>query len=362
MLKTTQRLLLLILTGANSVSVVLMVLCGWASTISPESFKIAEPFTLTFPAYLVVNLFFLVIWLIFKPRLALISAAGFLLAISSVRTYCPINFPNPHPKGCIKVTSYNALQFNTLQPGAHNKFDPTIINYVANSDADIMCIQEGEYNSLTENGKLIEDKLNTWPYRDSVHVGEGNTMDICSRYPILKKEIIINHFHHHGSVAYTLRIGRDTIIVINNHFVSNAMNPSDKAKYKEIVKNPGNDSTKLNLIHLMRKVADASVHRAVQAEMVNAYIRRHRNTPIILCGDFNDSPLSYVHHRLTSELNDAYTASGNGPGISYHESGMYFRLDNILCSRHWKAYDARVERENGASDHYPISCYLKLKK
>lgn len=361
MLQTTRRLLLLILTGANTFSVVLMILCGWASCISPETIKIAEPFTLTFPAYLAVNLFFLLFWLIFKPRLALISGAGFLLSATTVRTYCPINFPNPHPKGSIKVTSYNALQFQPLQTPADGTFDQTIIDYVANSDADIICIQEGEYDSRTKNGKIIEQKLNTWPYRDSVRIGQGNTMDICSRFPILKREIIITGFHGHGSAAYTLLAGRDTIIVINNHFVSNAMDSRDKAKYKKLVKDPGNDSTELNMRYLLRKVADASIHRAAQAEMVNAYIRKHKHTPIILCGDFNDSPLSYVHHRLTSELNDAYTASGNGPGISYHESGMYFRLDNILCSHHWKAYDAKVERQHGASDHYPISCYLKLK-
>lgn len=361
MLTTTKKLLLLVLTGANAFSVALMILCGWASCLSPESLKIAEPFTLTFPAYFIVNLFFIVFWLIFKPRYVLISGAGLLLSVSAVRTYCPINFPNPHPKGCIKVTSYNTLSFQSYNAPSDGTFDQTIIDYVAHSDADIMCIQEGGYDGGSKKGKIIESKLRTWPYRDSVRVGKTNTIVLCSRFPILKRELIVTGFHEHGSAAYTLLVNRDTVIVINNHFVSNAMDNKDKDKYKKLVKEPINSNTNNNLKYLFRKVANASIHRAVQAEIVSQYIKNHKKTPIILCGDFNDSPLSYVHHRLTAELNDAYTASGNGPGISYHESGMYFRLDNILCSRHWKAYDAKVEREHGASDHYPISCYLKMK-
>ena len=38
---------------------------------------------------------------------------------------------------------------------------------------------------------------------------------------------------------------------------------------------------------------------------------------------------------------------------------MYFRLDNILCSHHWKSYTATVDAEMDASDHYPIFCFLK---
>ena len=78
-----------------------------------------------------------------------------------------------------------------------------------------------------------------------------------------------------------------------------------------------------------------------------------------MCGDFNDSTLSYVHYRMTRNLNDAYVESGNGPGISYHRSGMFFRLDNILCSHHWRSFGAVVKKCYKMSDHYPVSACLK---
>ena len=83
---------------------------------------------------------------------------------------------------------------------------------------------------------------------------------------------------------------------------------------------------------------------------------------IILTGDFNDSPISYVRHRLASVLTDCYVASANGPGISYHYNAFYVRIDNIMCSSHWKPYACRVDNTVKASDHYPIICSLERKK
>ena len=52
-------------------------------------------------------------------------------------------------------------------------------------------------------------------------------------------------------------------------------------------------------------------------------------------------------------------ASANGPGISYHLSGFFVRIDNILCSDDWKPYACKVDNSIQSSDHYPIVCWLK---
>ncbi|MCI1292127.1 MAG: hypothetical protein LKG50_07120, partial [Prevotella sp.] len=53
-----------------------------------------------------------------------------------------------------------------------------------------------------------------------------------------------------------------------------------------------------------------------------------------------------------------YVSAGNGPGWSYHRSGMLFRIDHILCSSDWRPYGAKVDRKIKESDHYPIYCWL----
>ena len=110
---------------------------------------------------------------------------------------------------------------------------------------------------------------------------------------------------------------------------------------------------------LVVKLGEATRKRALQAEAVADYIRQHRDMSIILCGDFNDGPISYTHRTIAKGLTDCYVASGNGPGISYHHAGFFVRIDNMMCSDDWEPYECKIDRKISSSDHYPIVCYLK---
>lgn len=363
MFKATQTAFILILAGANVASVGLMLLCALSQTVNPSIFSPLVAFGLTFPIYLFVNVAFLIFWAVFSARYIWISVIGLVISFTSVRAYCPVNIPNPHPRGCIKVMSYNVKRFSAGETRMNNHYNE-ILAYLKKSDADIVCLQE---SSIPPDifGQGLDNVLKRWAYHDSLTMGKenvnDNTISIYSRFPIIRRTRIKFYSPVHGSMAYTLKIGADTIIVINNHFVSNAISDLDKSMYKNMVEKPGDMSMKTDMHYLVGKIGRAGVKRAEQADSVAAFINRHPKCPIILCGDFNDSPISYVHYRLTRKLKDAYVTSAFGPGISYHEAGMYFRLDNILCSEHWRSYNAAVDSHISASDHYPISCYLKLK-
>ena len=60
-------------------------------------------------------------------------------------------------------------------------------------------------------------------------------------------------------------------------------------------------------------------------------------------------------------MTDCYIASGNGPGISYHKNGMYFRIDHIFCSDDFEPFEAKVDDKIDNSDHYPIYTWLKYR-
>ena len=74
-----------------------------------------------------------------------------------------------------------------------------------------------------------------------------------------------------------------------------------------------------------------------------------------------DTPISYAHRVIEKGLNDAFTKSGRGLGISYNQNKFYFRIDKILASKNLKPYNCTVDRSIKESDHYPIWCYLKKK-
>jgi endonuclease/exonuclease/phosphatase family metal-dependent hydrolase len=111
---------------------------------------------------------------------------------------------------------------------------------------------------------------------------------------------------------------------------------------------------------LLKKLSEATVIRSKQADVLLETIRGLKGKKLVLCGDFNDSPISYTHHTLCDDLQDAFVESGNGLGISYNRNRMYFRIDHILASKDLGVYGCRVDDSIEASDHYPIWCYLSL--
>ena len=62
-----------------------------------------------------------------------------------------------------------------------------------------------------------------------------NGVGIHTRFPIIKKERILYDSHANGSVAYYLKVNKDTIIVINNHLEGTHLSNEDRNKYKQII-------------------------------------------------------------------------------------------------------------------------------
>ena len=97
--------------------------------------------------------------------------------------------------------------------------------------------------------------------------------------------------------------------------------------------------------------------RARQARTVAAHIRRCPY-PVIVCGDFNDTPLSYTYHVLGKQLQDAFAEAGFGLSNTYNGLLPSFRIDYILYSSHFKAVSYSCDRID-LSDHFPVSAVLK---
>jgi endonuclease/exonuclease/phosphatase family metal-dependent hydrolase len=112
--------------------------------------------------------------------------------------------------------------------------------------------------------------------------------------------------------------------------------------------------------NLLRRLKRAFVRRAPQAEMVAEHIRKCRY-PVIVCGDFNDTPFSYTYNTVKGNLNDAFIECGNGFGKTYNGIFPSFRIDYILHSGSLVPSGYYTHSES-YSDHFPVSCFFELKK
>ena len=356
-MKQLSKITFQILAGANVASILIMLLVGHADMLNPEQFPRLSNIGLVFPGLLVINILFLVFWLLIKPRYALIPFLGFIVCYGPVRTYCPVNIPQDPPKGSIKVLSYNVLNYTGWGPVETRD---EILKYIARQKADIVCLQESQPNGI---GQAVIDSIvgYLYPYKaSSKH--KQDYMTLFSKYPILSRERIDYQSKGNMSVAYKISVNGRGVIVINNHLETTALSKEEKQKFKDLIKGElESDTATATSKWLIGHLGQQTKRRAPQADAVARYMSYHAGTPMIVCGDFNDSPISYVHRTIAKNLTDCYIATANGPGISYHYSGFYVRIDNILCSHHFTPYACQVDKSIKWSDHYPIICWLKLK-
>lgn len=341
------------IAGANLASIIVMLLLGNVDMVSPVSHPIVASLGLAFPALLFINFLFLLFFVFFKWKYALIPFIGFIIGYPVVKKYWPINVSRDVPNGAIKVLTYNVLSFNSGDTPAGEP-NP-IMEYIKGSDAELVCLQEARLDA-----GVLSALNDTYKYIDTVCSANRNScLLLLSKFPIVAKQRIDYPSQTNMSAAFRVKIGSDTVTVINNHLETSGLSAADRTGFREMVKgHTGKDSIRTESKRLLVKLGESAQRRAPQAEAVAQYVSRCHES-IILCGDFNDNPLSYTHRTISQNLTDCYTASGNGPGITYHYNAIYVRIDNIMCSSDWTPYKCTVDNSIAASDHYPMFCWLK---
>ena len=359
MIRQFKNITLRIIGGANIATVIIMLLVGYADRINPQDHEMLANMGLAFPAFLIFNFGFLVFWLIFKKKGALIPIFGYIACYMPLRTYMPMNINKEIPQGAIKVLSYNVFLFAPwdVPDGEPNP----IIAYLKDSKADIICLQESSTDELGGPEKLYPAMDKIYQFRDTAMCSTGSDyITIFSKFPIMHKEHIKYTSRGNLSVAYKLKINGDTVILINNHLETNGLSEEDRSGFKNIIKGKlDTEDAHSESKTLLYKLGKAAKKRAEEANAVAEYIAANKGKSIIVCGDFNDNPISYSRRTVSKGLTDCFIETGNGPGISYHKGGMYVRIDNILCSKDWEPYGCKVDSRIKTSDHYPIYCWLK---
>lgn len=351
-----------LILAVNAFFVGMLLLTAYSPYISPVVHPVQSCMGLAFPIFLAANLGFLIFWLIVRYKFALLPLVGLACCYPQIRAYIPIN---PHtsnlPKESIKILSYNCMSFGNMEK--ENGKSP-VLEYIRKSNADIVCLQEHNVSSTAKihlNAKEVEKGMKAYPYRHIQRVGKeisNNRIAVYSKFPILSARKLAFESSYNGSAIYELKVNNDTITLINNHLESNKLTKEDKVVYEEILKDPNARKVKSGARQLIKKLAEASAIRARQADAIADEIAASRHPYVIVCGDFNDTAISYAHRVIAENLDDAFTESGRGLGISYNQNKFYFRIDNILTSKNLKAYNCTVDHSIKDSDHYPIWCYV----
>lgn len=358
------KIVLYPLLAINFVVAVSMIASAYSPLLPPERLALLSLGGLAFPFVLAANVAFLFVWLFIYRRFMWLSLLACAVCFPQIRAFSPINFAKQTPpNNSIKLVSYNILSSN-LSASTANSENP-IVSYLEQSGADIICLQEFPFAVLKRNAnarKLFAE----YPYKSYLESDESELsakyLGCLSKYPILSVEMLNFNTSSNGCAKYRIKQGADTIVIYNCHLQSNSLNDDNKSAYEQLLTKPKENLVAVGTKELVKKLRDAAVKRASQAELIIDDMNSETSPYIVVCGDFNDSPISFTRKRLTESLEDAYVNSGNGPGISYNRNKLFYRIDHILHSQGFNSYASEVDRSIKTSDHYPISCYLEKSK
>ena len=351
---------------ANVIVVLILIASAYSDRISPVKSMLSAYLGLSFPILTIMNLCFILYWLFLqKWKYILISLIAFLLCYNALESYFPYHKQTKEiPDNVIKILTYNVMGFGYK---VHTKDMPNpTVQYIANSGADIVCIQEcalGSSRDFLTAGKLIK-ALSVYKYHSIIPIGTSGilkfSITVFSKYPITKSRRINYKSAFNGSAIHELNIRGKRVTLVNNHLESFKLTTEDKSHYSAFLKNISPENFDEVKASIPQKLGNAFRLRASQAEVIAEEIKKVDTEYIIVCGDFNDTPISYAHRIIKGDLIDSHAESGRGPGITYNENYFWFRIDNIFHSANMKSINCTVDKVR-YSDHYPLWCYLQMK-
>ncbi len=318
-----------------------------ASYFSPYTYWPLAFLGLIYPWLALANLGFIILWLARKPRVwALLSAFTLLLGWSHFKGMVGMHIASGKgEKDLVQVMSYNVRRF---QPYGHEgirrisgaEWETSLKRH----QPDILCIQEFETGSGLRAEEICQGE-------GLIHQ-EGrsqNELVVFSKFPILRAGT--HMFNSYYGFQYADLQVKDRILrVYNVHLQSNAITGiatriAEEGDIKE-------KRTWKDIRGMLGRYRRAAKTRQEQAASLAAHLNKSPY-PVIVCGDLNDVPQSFVYHQVGKGLQDAFQVAGRGLGVTYAGPVPGLRIDVILASPTIKVASCRIGRRE-FSDHLPV--------
>jgi endonuclease/exonuclease/phosphatase family metal-dependent hydrolase len=355
-----------ILFRLNIVAAALLGLSYLAVYVNPQYFWPIAFMGLMYPYLVIINIVFAIIWAIrLKPQIFL-SLGIILVGWFFIIRYVQIENPFKKKEQAIaqksfKILSFNVRHFNRYKWLKNRDISSEIFQFIEKESPDIICFQDfftrytGELSENEIAKRLGKTKYYHIKYRFSDPKASSFGIATFSKYPIVHKGEILFENSYNLSIYTDILMQDDTVRIFNNHLQSIRF-LKQNYDFMDTLKLKYNQGQVNGIVDIAKRLKWAFEQRATQAEAIAAQIHRSPY-PVIVCGDFNDSPVSYTYQIIHKNLKDAFVEAGSGFGNTYLGKFPSYRIDYVLHDKKFSVFNYRTPKLD-LSDHYPVLCRM----
>ena len=349
------RLIVGVLTFFAVIGLIAMVLSVASSYIDPIKFVWTAYFGLAFWVVFFYNLIVLTLLLLMWSKKAWVAVLAILISIPGVNK--SFSYGKAQVGGNIRLMTYNVHYFSFLD-GEKTKLETAeeIAAMVNEYDPDLFCIQEFTILHYKMNRQDCLDKLAElldmpYYYYNSKENFAGNV--IFSKYPLkaVENENEFGNENTYGTVTQVDAGENGKFILVCCHLQSFQFTDDELSVFSD--KDNSKEEVKTKSKSILSKLKTAYEKRSREVDDMLADIP-HDGRPIVLCGDFNDTPLSYTYHQIKrAGFTDGFVKAGRGVGRTYAGKLPMLRIDYVWCNDQIQPMAFKRLKVKG-SDHFPV--------
>ena len=327
----------------NSLIAAMLLLSYFLPFVAPKTFAFLSVLSLAVPLLIILNILFVIYWLLKAKRQLLLSAFVLLLGYNHVSSlYKFTSSKNIENENNLSIMNYNVRLFNLYNWIPEEQVEERIVNLIKEAQPDIVSFQEYHPHDNVD--------LSFYKYKyeelSGTRVKYGQA--IFSQFPIISS----------GSIEFP--------------------NTANNAIYADVVKDK--DTIRIYNVHLQSLHIDSNVEdlktedsemlikKAIetfkmQQEQTELFVEHKNLSPykMIVSGDFNNTAYSYIYKEIKGDLNDSFEEAGNGFGRTFDFRYFPVRIDFILVDKSFEVNSFKVFEEK-LSDHYPVIAKISLHK
>ena len=275
------------------------------------------------PVLIIGNAVLLLYWLIMRRwHWALMPFITLLCCIPYIGTLYQFGEPDEavEKQPGLKIATYNVALFGREASGFMAQ---DILSEMKKQKVDICCFQE--YSDQSGDKKNSDSYKEYFPY---MVTGQGD-MVIYSRYPIVRSKNIPFEMTNNSAMWVEVKVQDQVIRIYNAHLETTGISGTMHRAAKTQV-NTGMEVESNRLLRaLYGNYTIGMMARAGQANVL-AMDMRESEVPIIVCGDFNDVPYSYVYNTMLGDKVDGFKECGSGYMYTYRGGKKNVRIDYIF--------------------------------